>query len=148
MLYTLNLYNVMSIIPQKDDFFKKMIKFWVNDTILYTLNLLKVDLKCSHWKKRNMWGDDELTNPNGVITYTNIKPSCRTLWIYTLLSSCLNKYGEKNKLLMPFFFYKVYFLPIPFLHCPSVCYAVVVIQVQCSCLNNNAHSIYQFILKC
>lgn len=49
---------------------------------------------------------------------------------------------------MPFFFSKVhFFLLVPFLHCPSGGYAVVVIQVECGCLNNNAHSTYQFILN-
>lgn len=55
------------------------------------------------------------------------------------LSIYLSKVGG-NPTLNVFFF--------PFLHCPSGCYAVVVIQVECGCLNDNAHSIYQFILKC
>lgn len=41
----------------------------------------------------------------------------------------------------------IFFLPSPFLHCPSGCYAAVV-HVECGCLTNNAHGIYQFILKC
>lgn len=54
---------------------------------------------------------------------------------------------EKETNFLCHFSSKRYNIPIPFLHCLSDFYAVV-IQVKCGYLNNNVHSIYQFILKC
>ena len=93
-----------------------------------------------------------LINLNAVIIsqYIHTSNHCVVHFKHTqcYLSIYLSKVGGTH-LSMPFFFpSKRYNVSVPFLHCPSGCYAVVVIQVECGCLNDNAHSIYQFILKC